>query len=50
MPDALGRRCKLALVAPSTNIVVQPEFDGMRPLGVTNHFGRIAISNMAAHK
>ena len=47
MPDALGWRCKFAVVAPSTNTVVQPEFDGMRPLGVTNHFGRIAISNMS---
>ena len=46
MPDALGWRCKFAVVAPSTNTVVQPEFDKMRPPGVTNHFGRIAVSNM----
>ncbi|PPR31639.1 MAG: hypothetical protein CFH36_02202, partial [Alphaproteobacteria bacterium MarineAlpha9_Bin6] len=46
MPDALGWRCKFAVVAPSTNTVVQPEFDKMRPPGVTNHFDRIAVSNM----
>ena len=46
MPDALGWRCKFAVVAPSTNTVVQPEFDKMRPPGVTNHFGRITVSNM----
>ena len=46
MPDALGWRCKFAVVAPSTNTVVQPEFDKMRLPGVTNHFGRIAVSNM----
>jgi maleate isomerase len=34
---------KFAVVAPSTNTSVQPEFDDMRPLGVTNHFGRIYI-------
>jgi maleate isomerase len=45
MPDALGWRLKLGVVAPSTNTVVQPEFDAMRPPGVTNHFGRIHIPN-----
>jgi maleate isomerase len=45
MPDALGWRLKLGVVAPSTNTVVQPEFDMMRPPGVTNHFGRIHIPN-----
>jgi maleate isomerase len=43
--DALGWRLKLGVVAPSTNTVVQPEFDSMRPPGVTNHFARIHISN-----
>lgn len=43
MTDSLGWRAKLAVVAPSTNTVVQPEFDDMRPAGVTNHFGRIYI-------
>jgi maleate isomerase len=45
MPDALGWRMKFGVVAPSTNTVVQPEFDMMRPRGVTNHFGRIHIPN-----
>src|SRR5436309_463502 len=45
MPDALGWRLKLGVIAPSTNTVVQPEFDMMRPPGVTNHFGRIHIPN-----
>jgi maleate isomerase len=45
MPDALGWRLKLGVIAPSTNTIVQPEFDAMRPPGVTNHFGRIHIPN-----
>lgn len=45
MADALGWRLKLGVIAPSTNTVVQPEFDAMRPKGVTNHFGRIHIPN-----
>jgi maleate isomerase len=45
MPDALGWRMKFGVIAPSTNTVVQPEFDAMRPTGVTNHFGRIHIPN-----
>jgi maleate isomerase len=45
MPDALGWRIKFGVIAPSTNTIVQPEFDAMRPPGVTNHFGRIHIPN-----
>jgi maleate isomerase len=45
MTDALGWRIKFGVIAPSTNTVVQPEFDMMRPRGVTNHFGRIHIPN-----
>lgn len=47
MPDALGWRRKLAVLVPSTNTSVQPELDGMRPEGVTNHISRIRIPNMA---
>jgi maleate isomerase len=36
---------KFGVIAPSTNTAVQPEFDAMRPRGVTNHFGRIHIPN-----
>ena len=44
--DSLGWRRKFGVIAPSTNTSVQPEFDGMRPAGVTNHFSRIRIPNM----
>ncbi len=43
MPDALGWRKKFAVIAPSTNTIVQPDFDDMRPRGVTNHFSRVWI-------
>ena len=43
MADSLGYRRKLGVIAPSTNTSVQPEFDDMRPAGVTNHFSRIYI-------
>lgn len=43
MVDSLGWRRKFGVIAPSTNTSVQPEFDEMRPRGVTNHFGRIWI-------
>ena len=43
MVDSLGYRMKFGVIAPSTNTSVQPEFDSMRPVGVTNHFSRITI-------
>jgi maleate isomerase len=43
MVDSLGYRMKFGVIAPSTNTSVQPEFDAMRPVGVTNHFSRIHI-------
>lgn len=43
MVDSLGWRMKFGVIAPSTNTSVQPEFDAMRPRGVTNHFARIHI-------
>jgi maleate isomerase len=43
MPDTLGARAKLGVIAPATNTIVQPEFDGMRPRGVTNHMHRVVI-------
>jgi maleate isomerase len=45
LTDSLGFRKKFGVVAPSTNTAVQPEYDQMRPRGVTNHFGRIHIPN-----
>lgn len=48
--DARGWRAKIAVIAPSTNTIVQPDFeDFARALpggGVTNHMGRITIPNM----
>jgi maleate isomerase len=46
MTDRLGTRLKLGIVIPSTNSVVQPETDDMRPRGVTNHIGRIHIPDL----
>jgi maleate isomerase len=46
MADRLGYRLKLGVVIPSTNTIVQPETDAMRPHGVTNHIGRIHIPDL----
>jgi maleate isomerase len=46
MTDSLGHRAKFAVLAPSTNTSVQPEFDAMRPWGVTNHHSRLIIPDM----
>ncbi|MDO9442353.1 MAG: Asp/Glu racemase [Beijerinckiaceae bacterium] len=51
MVDVLGYRRKFGVLGPSTNTIVQPDFDDMRPRGVTNHYSRIftpdanAVSN-----
>ena len=37
MTDTLGSRKVFGVVTPSTNTVVQPEYDAMRPAGVVNH-------------
>jgi maleate isomerase len=47
LTDSLGWRAKFGVLIPSTNTSVQPEFDAMRPPGVTNHVSRIRIPNMA---
>lgn len=44
--DHLGYRMKFGALGPSTNTIVQPDYDDMRPLGVTNHYSRIEIPNM----
>lgn len=46
--DALGARLKLGVIGPSTNTIVQPDFDAMRPQGVTNHYSRIIVENATA--
>jgi maleate isomerase len=43
--DHLAYRKKLGTLGPSTNTIVQPDFDDLRPVGVTNHYSRIAIPN-----
>jgi maleate isomerase len=43
MPDALAPRLKLGVIAPTTNTVVQPEYDALRPRGVTNQMTRVVI-------
>ena len=43
MPDALGPRLKVGVITPATNTLVQPEFDAMRPPGVTNQLTRVVI-------
>ncbi len=43
MPDALGFRLKFGIITPATNTIVQPEFDAMRPRGVTNQVSRVVI-------
>lgn len=43
MPDALAPRLKIGVIAPATNTVVQPEYDAMRPRGVTNQMMRVVI-------
>ena len=45
MTDALGWRKKFAVLAPSTNTIVEPDFYAMRVPGVTAHFSRIHIRN-----
>jgi maleate isomerase len=43
MPDALGSRLKIGVITPATNTIVQPEFDAMRPPGVSNQMTRVVI-------
>ena len=45
MTDHLGYRKKFGVLGPSTNTIVQPDFDDLRPRGVTNHYSRIVIPN-----
>jgi maleate isomerase len=47
MPDVLGWRCKFGVIGPSTNTVVEPDYDAMRPACVTNHYSRIFTPNAA---
>jgi maleate isomerase len=48
MRDVLAWRAKFGVLGPSTNTVVQPDFEMMRPIGVTNHYSRIFTPNAQA--
>lgn len=48
MKDAQASRAKFGVMGPSTNTIVQPDFDDMRPFGVTNHYSRIFTPNAKA--
>ena len=48
MTDVLGWRKKFGVLGPSTNTVVQPDFDDLRPPGVTNHYSRIVVQDANA--
>ncbi len=43
MVDTFGWRCKFGVITPSTNTIVQPDYDDRRPVGVTNHISRMHI-------
>ena len=43
MVDTLGWRGKFGVITPSTNTVVQPEYEAVCPPGVTTHIGRMHI-------
>ena len=46
MTDSLAPRAKFAVLAPSTNTSVQPEFEAMKPWGVTHHHSRLIIPDV----
>jgi maleate isomerase len=45
MPDATGYRMKFGVIVPSTNTVVEADYNRMAPHGVTLHTGRMYIEN-----
>ena len=47
MPDVTGYRAKFAVIVPSTNTVVEHDFNAVRPHGVTFHTGRMYIEQPA---
>jgi maleate isomerase len=48
MRDVLGWRAKFGVIGPSTNTIVQPDLEMMRPIGVTNHYRGIFTPNAQA--
>jgi maleate isomerase len=45
MPDVTGYRAKFATIIPSTNTVVEHDFNRLAPHGVTIHSGRMYIED-----
>ncbi len=48
MTDVLGYRAVFGVIGPSTNTVVQPDFEAMRVPGVTNHYRGIFVTDPEA--
>lgn len=47
-PDVQGHRRLFGVLGPSTNTIVQPDFDDLRVPGVTNHYSRIVVQDAQA--
>lgn len=47
-PDVQGHRRLFGVLGPSTNTIVQPDFDDLRVPGVTNHYSRIVVDDANA--
>jgi maleate isomerase len=45
MTDALAWRRKFGVMGPSTNTIVQPDYDDLRVPGLTNHYSRILVQD-----
>lgn len=48
MQDQLAFRKTFGVLGPSTNTIVQPDFDDLRVPGVTNHYSRIIVEDATA--
>lgn len=46
--DVRGYRKLFGVLGPSTNTIVQPDFDDLRVPGVTNHYSRIVVDDASA--
>lgn len=47
MRDFHGWRKMFGVATPAVNTCVQPEYDALRPAGVTNHIARIPVGDLA---
>jgi len=48
MKDQLAWKKTFGVLGPSTNTIVQPDFDSLRVPGVTNHYSRIVVKDVTA--